>query len=217
MDGECFTGYWHFSFDQYWDPENTQFGALRVFNVDTLIPGAVGEVKVVCGVRDDPPVGSRASPSEVHRSWPPGDPDGGSKSRRSIRRTGGGCQGVEGLCGRRLADWSVGSWPGWRYTATSTSLSGVRRPAPAPPNTYAKTTSGQSLRAAPSVSSRFSMSADGRRPLAGRCSSDAPPVTLGQNELAALAHRRKKLVQALDTRHSAALFIPGVTVERLYA
>ncbi len=41
IDGEWFTGYWHFSFDRYWDPENTQFGTLRVFNVDTLIPGAV--------------------------------------------------------------------------------------------------------------------------------------------------------------------------------
>ena len=37
--GGWFSGYWHFSFDQYHDPENTQFGALRVFNVDTLIPG----------------------------------------------------------------------------------------------------------------------------------------------------------------------------------
>jgi hypothetical protein len=36
-----FTGRWHFSFDQYRDPEHTQFGALRVFNDDTLSPGAV--------------------------------------------------------------------------------------------------------------------------------------------------------------------------------
>src|SRR3990172_9802817 len=40
-DGGWFSGYWHFSFDQYYDPENTQFGSLRVFNVDTLVPGAV--------------------------------------------------------------------------------------------------------------------------------------------------------------------------------
>jgi redox-sensitive bicupin YhaK (pirin superfamily) len=36
-----FQGRWHFSFDQYDDPEYTQFGALRVFNDDTLSPGAV--------------------------------------------------------------------------------------------------------------------------------------------------------------------------------
>ncbi len=36
-----FSGRWHFSFDQYYDPEYTQFGPLRVFNDDTLSPGAV--------------------------------------------------------------------------------------------------------------------------------------------------------------------------------
>ncbi len=36
-----FQGRWHFSFDQYYDPEYTRFGALRVFNDDTLSPGAV--------------------------------------------------------------------------------------------------------------------------------------------------------------------------------
>ncbi|HZE20469.1 MAG TPA: pirin family protein [Desulfobaccales bacterium] len=36
-----FKGRWHFSFDQYDDPEYTRFGALRVFNDDTLSPGAV--------------------------------------------------------------------------------------------------------------------------------------------------------------------------------
>jgi hypothetical protein len=28
----AFKGRWHFSFDDYDDPEHTQFGALRVFN-----------------------------------------------------------------------------------------------------------------------------------------------------------------------------------------
>lgn len=41
MTGGWFTGYWHFSFDKYRDPNNIQFGSLRVFNVDTLVPGAV--------------------------------------------------------------------------------------------------------------------------------------------------------------------------------
>ena len=36
-----FHGRWHFSFDQYYDPEYTNFGTLRVFNDDTLSPGAV--------------------------------------------------------------------------------------------------------------------------------------------------------------------------------
>lgn len=45
IDGEIengtFHGRWHFSFGEYYDPENTQFGLLRVFNDDTLSPGAV--------------------------------------------------------------------------------------------------------------------------------------------------------------------------------
>jgi redox-sensitive bicupin YhaK (pirin superfamily) len=36
-----FLGRWHFSFDQYHDPQYTHFGTLRVFNDDTLSPGAV--------------------------------------------------------------------------------------------------------------------------------------------------------------------------------
>jgi hypothetical protein len=31
--------YWHFSFDTYHDPENTHWGALRVFNDDVVEPG----------------------------------------------------------------------------------------------------------------------------------------------------------------------------------
>jgi redox-sensitive bicupin YhaK (pirin superfamily) len=30
--------YWHFSFDHYYDPRNVSFGALRVFNDDTVQP-----------------------------------------------------------------------------------------------------------------------------------------------------------------------------------
>ena len=40
-DGGWFRARWHFSFDQYRDPENDHFGALRVFNDDRLVPGAV--------------------------------------------------------------------------------------------------------------------------------------------------------------------------------
>jgi redox-sensitive bicupin YhaK (pirin superfamily) len=40
VDG-TFHGRWHFSFGENYDPEHMQFGALRVFNDDTLSPGAV--------------------------------------------------------------------------------------------------------------------------------------------------------------------------------
>lgn len=41
VEGGWFSANWHFSFDAYSDPDNTWFGDLRVFNDDTLIPGAV--------------------------------------------------------------------------------------------------------------------------------------------------------------------------------
>lgn len=40
-EGGWFRARWHFSFDSYFDPAWTQFGSLRVFNDDRLIPGAV--------------------------------------------------------------------------------------------------------------------------------------------------------------------------------
>jgi quercetin 2,3-dioxygenase len=39
--GGWFRARWHFSFDTYRDPENDGFGAMRVFNDDRLVPGAV--------------------------------------------------------------------------------------------------------------------------------------------------------------------------------
>ena len=41
MEGGWFRARWHFSFDRYFDPQWTQFGTLRVFNDDRLIPGAI--------------------------------------------------------------------------------------------------------------------------------------------------------------------------------
>jgi redox-sensitive bicupin YhaK (pirin superfamily) len=41
IEGGAFHGRWHFSFDRYRDPEHIQFGSLRVFNDDTLSPGAI--------------------------------------------------------------------------------------------------------------------------------------------------------------------------------
>ena len=41
VEGGWFAARWHFSFDHYRDPDNDGFGAMRVFNDDRLIPGAV--------------------------------------------------------------------------------------------------------------------------------------------------------------------------------
>jgi redox-sensitive bicupin YhaK (pirin superfamily) len=41
IEGGVFHGRWHFAFDQYWDLEHVRFGSLRVFNDDTLSPGAM--------------------------------------------------------------------------------------------------------------------------------------------------------------------------------
>ena len=40
-EGGWFSANWHFSFDEYHDPENMGFGTLRVFNDDRLVPGAI--------------------------------------------------------------------------------------------------------------------------------------------------------------------------------
>jgi quercetin 2,3-dioxygenase len=41
VDGDWFRARWHYSFDTYHDPEYMQFGTMRVFNDDRLIPGAI--------------------------------------------------------------------------------------------------------------------------------------------------------------------------------
>jgi quercetin 2,3-dioxygenase len=41
VSGGWFRARWHFSFDDYEDPENDSFGAMRVLNDDRLVPGAV--------------------------------------------------------------------------------------------------------------------------------------------------------------------------------
>jgi len=40
-EGGWFSANWHFSFDEYYDPDNMGFGTLRVFNDDRLVPGAI--------------------------------------------------------------------------------------------------------------------------------------------------------------------------------
>lgn len=39
FENDWLSTYWHFSFDHYYDPENTGFGPLRVFNDDRVAPG----------------------------------------------------------------------------------------------------------------------------------------------------------------------------------
>lgn len=39
MDAGWLQANWHFSFDSYYDPDNVQFGPLRVFNNDVVQPG----------------------------------------------------------------------------------------------------------------------------------------------------------------------------------
>lgn len=41
IENGTFHGRWHFSFGEYYDPDHMHFGPLRVFNDDTLSPGAV--------------------------------------------------------------------------------------------------------------------------------------------------------------------------------
>ena len=40
-EGGWFSAGWHFSFDEYYDPEYMGLGTLRVFNDDRLVPGAI--------------------------------------------------------------------------------------------------------------------------------------------------------------------------------
>lgn len=39
LDRGWLSTYWHFSFDEYYDPENMNWGPLRVFNDDVIRPG----------------------------------------------------------------------------------------------------------------------------------------------------------------------------------
>ena len=41
IENGSFHGRWHFAFGDYYDPQFEDFGTLRVFNDDTLTPGAV--------------------------------------------------------------------------------------------------------------------------------------------------------------------------------
>lgn len=41
VDGGWFRARWHYSFDSYFDERYVQFGSMRVFNDDRLIPGAI--------------------------------------------------------------------------------------------------------------------------------------------------------------------------------
>src|SRR5918999_4150076 len=40
FESDWLSTYWHFSFDQYYDPANMNFGPLRVFNDDVIQPSS---------------------------------------------------------------------------------------------------------------------------------------------------------------------------------
>jgi len=54
IDGGWFRARWHFSFDQYHDPENMSVGQLRVFNHDTLMPALSGRCTPTGTLRESP-------------------------------------------------------------------------------------------------------------------------------------------------------------------
>lgn len=80
-DGEIengtFHGHWHFSFDMYYDPAFVQFGMLRVFDDDTLSPGATWplhphrEIEVVtyCATGEFQPADKHGVGGVLQKGW----------------------------------------------------------------------------------------------------------------------------------------------------
>lgn len=74
-DGGWFKARWHFSFDQHHDPENMGIGTLRVFNHDTLVPGAIWPMhphRDIEGTPTSPPASSStatASATTASSPW----------------------------------------------------------------------------------------------------------------------------------------------------
>ncbi len=72
-----FHGRWHFSFGDNYDPEHMQFGMLRVFNDDTLAPGAVWplhphhdiEVVTYCAAGEFRHADQRGKGSVLKKGW----------------------------------------------------------------------------------------------------------------------------------------------------
>jgi len=77
IENGTFYGRWHFSFDSYNDPRFIQFGTLRVFNDDTLSPGAIWplhphggiEVMTYCADGEFRPADEHTAGLVVHKGW----------------------------------------------------------------------------------------------------------------------------------------------------
>ena len=82
--GGWFTARWHFSFDHYRDPANTSFGAMRVFNDDRLVPGAVWPLHPHKDVEGLPYVVGGTFRHEDSIGGPPGPLPAGSAQRMTL-------------------------------------------------------------------------------------------------------------------------------------
>jgi quercetin 2,3-dioxygenase len=83
-EGGWFTARWHFSFDHYRDPENNGFGAMRVFNDDRLVPGAIWPLHPHRDVEGITYVVEGAFRHEDSVGGPPGPLPAGSVQRMTL-------------------------------------------------------------------------------------------------------------------------------------
>src|SRR5689334_22956514 len=61
--------YWHFSFSDYYDPKNMNFGALRVFNDDVVHPGEVQVMSAGKGIMHSEYNHSKEKPVHLMQIW----------------------------------------------------------------------------------------------------------------------------------------------------
>ena len=85
-EGGWFKARWHFSFDTYRDPENDSFGAMRVFNDDRLVPGAVWPLHPHRDVEGLTYVVEGTFGHEDNVGGPPGPLPAGSVQRMTLGR-----------------------------------------------------------------------------------------------------------------------------------
>ena len=86
VDGDWFRARWHFSFDTYYDPEYLQFGTLRVFNDDRLIPGAIWPMHPHRDIEGLTYVVEGSFRHEDDVGGAPGPPPAGSVQRMTLGR-----------------------------------------------------------------------------------------------------------------------------------
>jgi hypothetical protein len=70
-EGGWFSARWHFSFAHYRDPANDAFGAMRVFNDDRLVPGAIWPMHPHQDVEGSPTWSRAASGTRTRSAAPP--------------------------------------------------------------------------------------------------------------------------------------------------